>query len=103
MPHGGEEGTLLRQTLVLAPVSHLHMEDQEDMQVLRSDGRQAGIGISQAQQDVRADLDHQLVRAVDDISHGQHLRIVGVKLAEPGLPRIALCKILVIIQVSLIT
>ena len=57
---------LLRQALILAAVSRLHMEDR-DMQSLCANHGKAGIGVAQNQHCVRPDLHHQLVGFLNDI------------------------------------
>ena len=59
----------LGQTLVLAAVTGLHVEDR-DVQPLRRDGRQARVGVAENEQGVGPRLHHELVRAVDDVAHG---------------------------------
>lgn len=58
---------LLGQTLVLAAVASLHVEDG-DVQTLGCDGRQAGVGVAEDEQRVGSDVYHQLVGAVDDVA-----------------------------------
>ena len=60
---------LLRQALILAAVSRLHVENG-NVQPLGRNGGQAGIGIPQNQHGVRLNGRHQLVGAVDDVAHG---------------------------------
>ena len=60
---------LLRQALVLAAVSRLHVENG-NVQPLGCNGGQAGIGVPQNQHGVRLNGRHQLVGAVDDVAHG---------------------------------
>lgn len=60
---------LLRQALVLAAVARLHVEDG-DVQALRRNGREAGVGVAQHEQGVRLDLRHELVGGVDDVADG---------------------------------
>ena len=59
---------LLRQTLVLAAVTGLHVEDG-DVEPLRANDREAGVGIAQHKDSIRLNLHHQLIRLGDDISH----------------------------------
>ena len=59
----------LRQTLVKASVSGLHVENW-NVQPLGSDDRQAGVGISQHQHGVRPDLLHEGVAFGDDRADG---------------------------------
>ena len=51
---------LLRQTLVLAAVACLHVEDG-DVEPLGSDGAEAGVGIPQDQQGIRLLFDHNTI------------------------------------------
>ena len=60
---------LFRQTLILAAVAGLHVEDG-DVEALGPDDGQAGIGISQHQDGVRPQLRHQVVGSGDDVPHG---------------------------------
>ena len=60
---------LLRQALVLAPVSGLHVEDR-DMQPLGADHAQAAIRVAQHQHCVGLNRYHQLVAFGNDIAHG---------------------------------
>ena len=60
---------LLGQALVLAAVARLHVEDG-DVQALCRDGGQAAVGVTQDEQRVGLDLDHQLVARGDDVTHG---------------------------------
>ena len=60
---------LLGQTLVLAAVACLHVEDG-NMQTLGCDGREAGVGIPENEQRVGLNGSHQLVGAVDDVADG---------------------------------
>lgn len=59
---------LLGQALVLAAVARLHVEDG-DVQALCRDGGQAAVGVTQDQQRVGLDLNHQLVARGDDVAH----------------------------------
>ena len=59
---------LLRQTLILAAVARLHVEDR-DVQPLRAYHAQAAVGIAQHQHGIGLNSDHQLVALVDDIAH----------------------------------
>ena len=60
---------LLRQTLILAAVTSLHVEDG-NVQTLCADDAQAAVGVAQHQHGVRLDGDHQLVALRDDVAHG---------------------------------
>ena len=60
---------LLGQTLVLAAVARLHVEDG-DVEPLGRDGGQAAVGVTQDQQGVGLHLDHQLVARGDDVADG---------------------------------
>ena len=60
---------LLRQALILAAVSCLHVEDG-NVQPLGPNDAQAAVGVAQHQHSVRLDGHHQLVAFSDDIAHG---------------------------------
>ena len=77
---------LLRQTLVLAAVARLHVEDG-DVQALRGNRREARVRVSQHEQGVRLDLRHELVGGVDDVADGRaqvlpHRVHVDVRVVE---------------------
>ena len=59
---------LFRQTFVFAAVSGFHMEDR-NVQPFRRNGRQTRVGITENEQCVGLDVDHELVGAVDDIAN----------------------------------
>ena len=60
---------LLRQALILAAVSRLHMENR-NVQPLGANHRKAGVGVTQDQHCVRLQLYHQLVGFLNDIPDG---------------------------------
>ena len=60
---------LLGQTLVLAAVTGLHVEDG-DVEAFGGDGRQTRVGVAENEQGVGLDVGHQLVGAVYDVSYG---------------------------------
>ena len=60
--------SLFRQTLILAAVPRLHMEDG-NMQPLCPDHGQAGVCVSQYQHRIRHQLRHYLVTCRNDIPH----------------------------------
>lgn len=60
---------LLRQTLVLAAVPSLHMEDG-DVQPLSSNDAEARVGVPQHQDGVGLQLSHQVVAFGNDVPHG---------------------------------
>ena len=60
---------LLGQALVLAPVAGLHVEDG-DVQPLRADDAQAGVGVPEDQHGVGPGGRHELVAGVDDVAAG---------------------------------
>ena len=60
---------LLRQALILAAVSRLHMENR-NVQPLGANHRKAGVGVAQDQHCVRLQLYHQLVGFLNDIPNG---------------------------------
>ena len=65
---------LLGKALILAAVARLHVEDR-DMQTLRPDDRQAGVGVAEHEHGVGLDFVHQPVTLRDDVPH---------RLAEVG-------------------
>ena len=60
---------LLRQALVLAAVSRLHVEDG-DMQPLGSNDAEAGVGVPQHQHGIGFQVNHQVIGLGDDVAHG---------------------------------
>ena len=60
---------LLGKALVLAPVAGLHVEDG-DVQPLRADDAQAGVGVPEDQHGVGLSGCHELVTGVDDVAAG---------------------------------
>ena len=60
---------LLGQTLVLAAVAGFHVEDW-NVQTLRTDDREARIGVAEHKHSVGLGLCEELVRAVDDVAAG---------------------------------
>ena len=60
---------LFGQALVLAAVARFHVENR-DVQALCGDGRKATVGVAENQQCVRLASDHELVAAIDDVTHG---------------------------------
>ena len=58
----------LRQTLVLATISCLHVEDR-NMQAFRTDNRKAAICITQHENRIWFHFHHQLVTLSNDITH----------------------------------
>ena len=78
---------LLGKALVLAPVARLHVEDG-DVQPLRADDAQAGVGVAQDQYGVGLSGGHELVAGVDDVAaggpqvvtHGVHVDIGVLQL-----------------------
>jgi len=57
----------LRQALVLAAVSRLHMKDR-DVQSFGGNRRKAGIRIPEDKKCIRADPAHQLIGSIDDVA-----------------------------------
>ena len=82
---------LLRQALVKAAVTCLHMEDG-DMQTFCAYHAQAGVRVSQHQHGIRFHLHHQLVAGVDNITHRGtevitdgihiHIRVFQLQITE---------------------
>ena len=82
---------LLRQALVLAPVTSLHVEDR-DVQPLRAYHAQAAVGVPKHQDCVRLRGGHQLVARVDDVAAGRaevvpncvhiYIRVLQLQVAE---------------------
>ena len=71
---------LFRQTFVLAAVPRFHVENR-NMQALRADHRQAGVGITEDQNRVRLDLNHKFVGLGDDVAAGlTQIGADGVKI-----------------------
>ena len=71
---------LLRQALILAAVSCLHMENR-NVQALGTDHGKAGIGVAQNQHCVRPDLHHQLVGFLNDIpNRGSEIIAYGIQI-----------------------
>ena len=59
----------LRQAFIFAAVARLHVEDG-DVEPLSADDAEAGVRVAQNQHGVGLNLNHQLVRFGDDITHG---------------------------------
>ena len=71
---------LFRQTFVLAAVPRFHVENR-NMQTLRTDDRQTGIGVAQHENRVRLDLNHKFVGLGDDVAAGlTQIGADGVKI-----------------------
>ena len=60
---------LFGQAFVLATIAGFHVEDG-NVKALRSDGREAAVGIAQDEQCIGLAGDHQLVAAVDNVTDG---------------------------------
>ena len=60
---------LFGQAFVLATVARFHVENR-DVQALCGDGRKAAVGVAENQQCIRFASDHQLVAAINDVTHG---------------------------------
>lgn len=58
---------LLGEALVAAAVARLHVEDR-NVEALRGDGGEAGVGVAQHEQRIGLYPGHQLVRAFDDVA-----------------------------------
>ena len=69
---------LLGKAFILATVARLHVENR-DMQSLRRDGGEAGVGVAENEKRVGLCLCHKLVGAVDDIADG------GAKVIANGI------------------
>ena len=82
---------LLGQTLVLAAVARLHVEDG-DMQALGCDGREAGVGIPEDEQRVGLNGRHQLVGAVDDVADGSTEVVPHGVHVDLGLPKLEIAE-----------
>ena len=59
---------LLREALVLAAVAGFHVENR-NMQAFCADNTQAAIRVTQNQNSIRLNSDHQLVALRDDVAH----------------------------------
>ena len=71
---------LLRQALVLAAVTRLHMENR-NVQPFSADHRKAGVGVAQDQHRIRPDPHHQLVGLLDDIpNRGSEIIAYGIQI-----------------------
>ena len=60
---------LFGQAFILAAVAGLHVEDW-DVQALCGNGRKATVGVAENQQCIRFASDHELIAAIDDVTHG---------------------------------
>ena len=67
--------SLLRQALILAAVAGLHVK-QRNVQPLRRDGRQAGVGIAQHQIALRLQFAEQLIATSQNVTAG-HTQILA--------------------------
>ena len=91
----------LRQTLILAAVACLHVENG-NVQPLCGDGTQAGVGISQNQQRIGLQPYHQLIGAADDIAHGlaqiiSHRIQIYLRLSQLQIPEKDAVEVIIII------
>ena len=60
---------LFGEAFVLATVARFHVENR-DVQALCGDGRKAAVGVAENQQCIRFASDHELIAAIDDVTHG---------------------------------
>ena len=60
---------LFGQAFVLAAVARFHVENR-DVQALSGNRRKATVGVAENQQSIRLASDHELVAAIDDVTHG---------------------------------
>lgn len=81
---------LLGEALVAAAVARLHVEDR-DVEALRGDGGEAGVGVAQHEQRIRLHAGHQLVRAVDDVADARPEVVAGAVQVNVGVvePQVA--------------